>query len=1023
MITRFKSFTLCAIFALSFSQSISVFAQTTAFTYQGRLTDNGLPATGLYDLQFSLHDADSAGSTYGDPFTSANTPVTNGLFTVMLDFGASMFTGAARWLEIGVRPGGSGTNFTILALRQPITATPYALHAAGATTASSAASVPPGTITGAMLAPGAVSVLGSPNGLITNAIQVGTNGFVGIGTNQPQAGLQITTGTIIYAPNLQAQMRDESNGYTNLYSAWCIAASSNLVAVGSYFNEGLTLVDITTPSAPILRSQIRDGDGVFTNLYGIRGLAFNGTLLAVAANGDNTVTLISVTNPAAPVKLAELRDGVGAFNFLGGPNEVAFSTNNLLAIAAAMDNAVTLVDVSNPVAPSLRGYIQNGFNGFTNLQNPERMVFAGNLLIIAARNSSAVTIVDVSTPSNPQLRAVLQNGANGFSNLNSAADVAIAGNLLTIAALGDSAVTLVDVSNPVNPQLLSVLKNGVGGFNNMSGAWRLAFWTNNMLAISAWYGNGITLVDVSNPVKPVLKGEFRNGLSGVNYLVQPAGLAFVGNTLAVSAYGGSSLTLFRPSPVEVNLTAQDYVGIGTAMPQAPLHVVGNVIVEGASRMEVQAAHVSMGSGAQASGDNSVALGVNANASGPSSVALGWGTTASGNASTAMGESAIASAPYATAMGYHTLASGYSSTVMGYYSTASGNYATAMGGSTVAGGAASMAAGLQAKATNDGCFVWADYFGGDFASTAANQFLIRANGGVGINKNAPSTALDVNGTVTATAVTASSVTAGTLTATNALLKVFAANVLEFGYGVVGKDPSAGRIGYQTYSGNALDIVGAGSNNVSRRVRVYSEGGTTIIGGDNWNVTGTEGDLRIGSDAYRFKIGVAQGGSGAGDVWMRAHGGTGRVFMKSPGGATIYSNEGETTGVNLAAGGGAWTTLSDRNAKANFAPVDTREILEKVVALPLETWNYKSQDTTIRHLGPMAQDFKAAFQIGETNTGITTVDADGVALAAIQGLNQKLEEQKTQLKARDSRIEALEKTIAELQAAFSKLSGTK
>src|SRR5207245_952846 len=107
-------------------------------------------------------------------------------------------------------------------------------------------------------------------------------------------------------------------------------------------------------------------------------------------------------------------------------------------------------------------------------------------------------------------------------------------------------------------------------------------------------------------------------------------------------------------------------------------------------------------------------------------------------------------------------------------------------------------------------------------------------------------------------------------------------------------------------------------------------------------------------------------------------------------TFYSDPGQTAGVTLAAGGGAWTTVSDRNAKENFEPVNTKDVLEKVAALPLTTWNYKSQDASIHHLGPMAQDFNAAFGLGESATGITTVDEEGVALAAIQGLDRKLNE---------------------------------
>lgn len=112
-----------------------------------------------------------------------------------------------------------------------------------------------------------------------------------------------------------------------------------------------------------------------------------------------------------------------------------------------------------------------------------------------------------------------------------------------------------------------------------------------------------------------------------------------------------------------------------------------------------------------------------------------------------------------------------------------------------------------------------------------------------------------------------------------------------------------------------------------------------------------------------------------------------------------------------------SLSDRNSKTNSVPVDGRDVLEKVATLPIATWNYKSQDQSIRHIGPMAQDFHTAFGVGEDEKHITSVDADGVALAAIQGLNQKLEEQ---LQAKEARIDALERTAAELKAIVQRLT---
>jgi trimeric autotransporter adhesin len=102
-------------------------------------------------------------------------------------------------------------------------------------------------------------------------------------------------------------------------------------------------------------------------------------------------------------------------------------------------------------------------------------------------------------------------------------------------------------------------------------------------------------------------------------------------------------------------------------------------------------------------------------------------------------------------------------------------------------------------------------------------------------------------------------------------------------------------------------------------------------------------------------------------------------------------------------------SDRNRKENFQPVDAGEVLAKVAALPLSRWNYKD-DPRSTHIGPMAQDFYAAFGVGPDNKHIATVDADGVALAAIQGLNQRLQEKEATIESLKRRIERLEQLLS-------------
>lgn len=117
-------------------------AQSTRFAYQGKLTDGSLPAAGAYDMRFSLHSAVADGVALGSPVYVDDELAADGLFTAELDFGAEAFDGSDRWIEIAVRPGSADnadrTGYTVLAPRQRIAATPYALRSQSAATASTA---------------------------------------------------------------------------------------------------------------------------------------------------------------------------------------------------------------------------------------------------------------------------------------------------------------------------------------------------------------------------------------------------------------------------------------------------------------------------------------------------------------------------------------------------------------------------------------------------------------------------------------------------------------------------------------------------------------------------------------------------------------------------------------------------------------------------------------------------------------------------------------------------------------------
>ena len=114
---------------------LSASAQGTAFTYQGQLNDNGSAASGAYNLTFSLFNANTSGFAIAGPVTNNAVGVSNGLFTVLIDFGPGAFTGQTNWLEIAVATNGVST-FTALAPRQQLTPVPYAIYAESASAMS-----------------------------------------------------------------------------------------------------------------------------------------------------------------------------------------------------------------------------------------------------------------------------------------------------------------------------------------------------------------------------------------------------------------------------------------------------------------------------------------------------------------------------------------------------------------------------------------------------------------------------------------------------------------------------------------------------------------------------------------------------------------------------------------------------------------------------------------------------------------------------------------------------------------------
>jgi hypothetical protein len=152
-------------------------------------------------------------------------------------------------------------------------------------------------------------------------------------------------------------------------------------------------------------------------------------------------------------------------------------------------------------------------------------------------------------------------------------------------------------------------------------------------------------------------------------------------------------------------------------------------------------------------------------------------------------------------------------------------------------------------------------------------------------------------------------------------------------------------------------------------------------------------------------------------VRARGG---VVFKTDN-TTIAANAGDATaGCALLPGGSAsWSCSSDRNLKDGIKAISPKDVLSKVVNLPLSTWQFKG--TSRRHLSPMAQDFWAAFGFGEDDRHITASDVSGVALAAVQGVNQKMNDELASLKAKNVQLQRSNEAMMRELAAIKKKLG--
>lgn len=415
----------------------------------------------------------------------------------------------------------------------------------------------------------------------------------------------------------------------------------------------------------------------------------------------------------------------------------------------------------------------------------------------------------------------------------------------------------------------------------------------------------------------------------------------------------------------------------------------------------------------------------------------------------------------------TIAGGGGNVVSGAYGTVGGGVANRAAGylATVPGGFGnradgkfSFAAGWAAWAVHDSSFVWADESptSAVFPSTAPNQFSIRAFGGARFVTDGAGLAVDGQTALVRNLLPDGPNHSNIVNVVHGSPVNFAADHVYgatiagggashyYGVGPVSNVVKAdfGTIGggaLNTISGVGATITGGAANNANAEYSVVG-GGQANLSSGNWSVV-PGGSQNVASGTSSFAAGhqatavhdrtfVWAGGATAtypsiSANTFNAYAASGASFdyggQRRDGRGNRWFqvgnlNPGNTVSVWNGArltDGGIWANACDKHRKTDFKEVDPRDVLERVAALPLRAWRYTNEDAGTKHLGPTAQDFEAAFGLGTDDKSIGTVDADGVALAAIQGLNWKLTEE---LKRRDAENAELKERLERLERAM-------
>lgn len=771
------------------NSQFSTYAQGTAFTYQGRLFDNGNPANGNYNLRLTLYDGNVTGNVVSGPLTNAPVTVSNGLFTVMLDFGSNAFTGPARWLQIDASTNSASPLYTPLIPRQQLTPAPYAIYAE---TSGSANTVVGGGGAGWSLTgnDGSAAFLGTTNNyplrLFVNNLGAAdfwpyANGNVSVALGTYSAfsvlgngGDFIAAGGYSGAPNvIYTDYSSIGGGYDNrinLYSPESVIAggsghritgSSGTIGGGGYN----TISNASVGTIPGGANNLVSGDYGFAAGHSAQVLhsgAFvwadnSGSSFASTSNNQFSVRAnggVRFVTGGAGMTIDGVQVGAGGG---GGGSNASYTISTVQTLNSGLDSsAMGYQNTASGNYATVAGGIGNtasGIASFVGGGGSDGSTIAGNTAsgpastVAGGLGNSAFYYATVGGGQNNNAGGYYSAVGGGYGNNASQSDAWVGGGSANTAS-GDASMVPGGLGNTASGAYSFAAGDSAMAVNNGAFVWSdsssgtpFSSTANNQFSARALGGvrfvtggNGTTGLTLDGYQVLTTASGGGGGGGGItnawlltgNYNANPA----LGYFLGTSDTNALELRVngqrgLRLEPGLGFNHLPNVIGGSSANSVAANHFAAAIGGGSLNTISANYATVSGGSGNTNSGDYATVGGGIGNTAGGIGSFVGGG----GYDGTNTGGN-IASGNAATVGG------GFGNQAIGPYSTVPGGYANTAGyGATVPGGYAnsatgngSFAAGRNASTPYDGNFVWGDGTRPAVGS-GANEFDVLATGGV------------------------------------------------------------------------------------------------------------------------------------------------------------------------------------------------------------------------------------------------------------------------------------------------------